>query len=95
MNPREAFKENNPAITESDLCKLIETEIIDSQLKENVQKIVLLGSFVNPSKDIDQNGISDIDIWIVVDDWDRGVVRTIPDGSWIAICRQTDFVAVS
>lgn len=86
MNPREAFKKRNPAITASELGDLIETEILDSQIKQKVQKIVLLGSFVKPEKKLDDNGISDIDIWIVVEDWERNEERTIPDVSKLGDC---------
>lgn len=86
MNPREVFRKRNPAITAPELGELIETEILDSQLKEKVQKIVLLGSFVKPDKKLDENGISDIDIWIVVEDWDRSEQRTTPDVSKLGHC---------
>lgn len=68
---KKTFSEKAPLINIDELVDFVINEIVDENLRRQASSIWLLGSFVNPGKEIDRGKRrSDLDIFVVVPDWD-------------------------
>lgn len=64
-------KEKAPLVDVDELTDQVLFDIIDDELRERADSVWMLGSFVNPGREIDtKGGRSDIDVFIQLPDWD-------------------------
>lgn len=68
---RNELREKAPLVEPDELKQLIVREIVDDKLREWAAGVWLLGSFVNPGRDIDsKDKRSDLDAFVLVPDWE-------------------------
>lgn len=74
--PKDSFNRKAPLVDAEELVEIIVDEIVSEDLKQQADSIWLLGSFVNPEKELDRKGRSDLDVFVVVPDWEYPQVDT-------------------
>lgn len=67
------FQRKAPLLDRDSLASEVVHNILEPELRERAAEIWILGSFINPDKGTDENGRSDMDLFVVVPDWDMPV----------------------
>lgn len=62
-----------PLLDVSELRTLVVRKLLPRSVLDRTESIWLLGSFTNPGKDLDTEKRSDLDVYVVVPDWDRPI----------------------